>query len=184
MFFFARQENNDQSKRSGVSAAAAISGNDKMVMGGGSSKGRGTSIICDSSSSSSSSSSVGSIADDIICGSAMCYDGSNSQLTLNNYGRGSRSGSAIIDRTSAPAPGAGYSNSSVPTLLRGSAAGSTGHGNRAAGVSISCDNLSSLELEMTYDPHGCMYGPEGCLTPDSTWKKHLEFLAHIPGYIE
>ena len=183
MFFFARQENNDQSKRSGASAAAAISGSDKMVMGGGSSKGRGTSIICDSSSSSSSS-SVGSIADDIICGSAMCYDGSNSQLILNNYGRGSRSGSAIIDRTSAPAPGAGYSNSSVPTLLRGSAAGSTGHGNRPAGVSISCDNLSSLELEMTYDPHGCMYGPEGCLTPDSTWKKHLEFLAHIPGHIE
>lgn len=131
------------------------------------SSGRGVNIICDSSSS------MGSIARDS-CG-RLCYDnsGSSSHHTISGRDSGSHGGSAV-DSTSTPTSGTGYSNSGF--VKRG------GGNSNGAGITISCDSLSSLELEMTYDPHGCIYGPEGRLTPDSTWKKHLEFLAHVPEY--
>eukprot|EP00752_Nemacystus_decipiens_P008655 g7728.t1 len=177
------KENGGPSQRSGLFSAAAGIGNDNgsgdILMSDGS-DGHGVSIICDIADSRS----VGNIVDDICCGgSRMFCDDSliSGHVASPGMDRGGRtSSSAVIDRTSTPADsGAAYSNPSFPGLHGGTTAASAGHRNRA-GVSISCDNLSSLELEMTYDPHGCIYGPEGCLTPDSAWKKHLEFLAYIP----
>ncbi len=107
--------------------------------------------------------------------SASGYNSSSKGSSSSSSSKNGSGGNSIL--TSASFSSSGNASSSISC----SSISSYDSGNATtSAASTSFDRLSSHELIMTYDPRGCIYGPEGHLTPDAVWKQHLEFLAYIP----